>query len=110
MAVTGANSWHSRLVMAGLVPAIPINLALCHPDRDRRDKPGNDAMSFAPVTNGDARGQVGSHGRPLRAYRGVPGSCRALIVHRRFILPHSRLATRLSEFPRIIAHIRAAAC
>jgi hypothetical protein len=32
---------------------------------------------------------------------------RALIVHRGFILPHSRLETRLSDSPRIIAHIRA---
>jgi len=34
---------------------------------------------------------------PPKAYRSVPGSWRALIVHRRFILPHSRLATRLSD-------------
>jgi hypothetical protein len=48
-AVTGAKLVATHLVMAGLVPAIPINLAWCHPDRDRRDKPGDDAMSFAPV-------------------------------------------------------------
>jgi hypothetical protein len=42
--------------MAGLVLAIPINLALCHPDRDRRDKPGDDAMSFAPATRRDPTG------------------------------------------------------
>src|SRR5258706_15594035 len=28
--------------MAGLVPAIPMMGALCPPDRDRRDKPGDD--------------------------------------------------------------------
>jgi len=32
-------------------PGHPDNRALCHPDRDRRDKPGDDATSFAPVTN-----------------------------------------------------------
>src|SRR5713101_3093257 len=40
--------------MAGLVPAISIIGALCPPDRDRRDKPGDDAWattSFAPVTS-----------------------------------------------------------
>jgi hypothetical protein len=36
----------SHVVMAGLVPAIPIR-AVCHPDRDRRDKPGDDARGFA---------------------------------------------------------------
>jgi len=39
--------------MAGLVPAIPIISAPYPPDRDRRDKPGDDepaATSFAPVT------------------------------------------------------------
>jgi hypothetical protein len=36
--------------VAGLVPAIPIIGHACHPDRDRRDKPGDDATSFAPVT------------------------------------------------------------
>jgi hypothetical protein len=30
-------------------PGHPDNRALCHPDRDRRDKPGEDATSFAPV-------------------------------------------------------------
>jgi hypothetical protein len=25
------------------------DVALCHPDRDRRDKPGDEATSFAPV-------------------------------------------------------------
>ena len=33
----------------GLVPAISINLALCHPDQDRPDKRG--ATSFAPVSS-----------------------------------------------------------
>jgi len=37
--------------MAGLVPAIPINRALCHPERDRRDKPGDDATTFTPLTD-----------------------------------------------------------
>src|SRR5258706_11028365 len=31
-------------------PGHPDSMAQCHPDRDRRDKPGDDAMSFAPVT------------------------------------------------------------
>jgi hypothetical protein len=31
-------------------PGHPDNRALCHPDRDRRDKPGDDATSFAPAT------------------------------------------------------------
>ena len=37
--------------MAGLVPAIPLRDAQCHPDRDHRDKPGDDdaAMSADPV-------------------------------------------------------------
>ena len=48
--VTGAKLVAAPLVMAGLVPAIPIIGHLCHPDRDRRDKPGDDATSFAPVT------------------------------------------------------------
>ena len=42
------------LVMAGLVPAIPIIGALCRPGRDRRDKPGDDklaATSFAPIAD-----------------------------------------------------------
>src|SRR6266481_367722 len=43
----------SYFVMAGLVPAISIIGALCPPDRDRRDEPGDDAWgatSFAPLT------------------------------------------------------------
>jgi hypothetical protein len=36
--------------VAGLVPATPIVEALCPPNRDRRDKPGDEATSFAPVT------------------------------------------------------------
>jgi len=32
------------VVMAGLVPAIPIIEALCSPDRDHRDKPGDDNL------------------------------------------------------------------
>ena len=31
-------------VMAGLVPAIPITKAPCSPDRDHRDKPGDDKL------------------------------------------------------------------
>ena len=30
--------------MAGLVPAIPMGLAPCPPDRDRRDEPGDDTL------------------------------------------------------------------
>jgi len=48
----GKTHGSSYLVMAGLIPAIPIIGALCPPDRDRRDKPGDDepaAASFAPV-------------------------------------------------------------
>ena len=34
---------HTQSVMAGLVPAIPLSIAQhCHPERDRRDKPGDD--------------------------------------------------------------------
>jgi hypothetical protein len=29
--------------MAGLVPAIPLRMASCSPERDRRDKPGDDS-------------------------------------------------------------------
>ena len=42
--------------MAGLVPVIPIIDAQCPPDRDRRDKPGDDepaATRFAPHRNHD---------------------------------------------------------
>src|SRR5215468_3090130 len=49
----GKTHGDSYLVMAGLVPAIPIVWALSFPDRDRRDKPGDDelaATSFVPVT------------------------------------------------------------
>ena len=39
---------HQRFVMAGLVPAIPIDMApYCVPKRDRRDKPGDDIILFA---------------------------------------------------------------
>ena len=39
----GRNTYGvSCLVMAGLVPAIPIIGALSPPDRDRRDEPGDD--------------------------------------------------------------------
>jgi len=49
----GKTRGRSYWVMAGLVPAIPIIGAPCPPDRDRRDKPGDDepaATSIAPVT------------------------------------------------------------
>ena len=36
--------------MAGLVPAIPIDLAPCRPKRDRRDKPGDDKC-YLPFFN-----------------------------------------------------------
>src|SRR5258708_40149943 len=39
---TGVNALMSRH---------PDNRALCHCDRDRRDKPGDDVTSFAPVTS-----------------------------------------------------------
>src|SRR5262245_33406061 len=42
----------SHSVMAGLVPAIPIFMALCLPDRDRRDKPGDDA---SPITRSQSQ-------------------------------------------------------
>jgi len=32
-------------------PGHPNNRALCDSDRDRRDKPGDDATSFAPLTD-----------------------------------------------------------
>jgi hypothetical protein len=32
--------------MAGLVPAISIRVALCVPNRDRRDEPGDDIQSY----------------------------------------------------------------
>jgi hypothetical protein len=35
--------------MAGLVPAIPIIQALCPPDRDRRDEPGDDESAANPM-------------------------------------------------------------
>ena len=37
-----AYSCASQLVMAGLVPAVPLREARCPPNRDRRDKPGDD--------------------------------------------------------------------
>ena len=43
----------SYLVMAGLVPAIPMVGAMCPPDRDRRDEPGDDESGdarFSPLT------------------------------------------------------------
>jgi hypothetical protein len=39
---------HERqFVTAGLVPAIPMRIALCSPKRDCRDEPGNDNGDFA---------------------------------------------------------------
>jgi hypothetical protein len=35
-------------VMAGFIPAIPLRGAPCQPDRDHRDKPGDD-ISFCLV-------------------------------------------------------------
>jgi hypothetical protein len=35
--------------MAGLVPAIPIIWARCPPNRDRRDKPGDDDLRGAMI-------------------------------------------------------------
>src|SRR5713101_9622156 len=49
----------SRLVIAGLVPAISIRRAQCADYRDGRDKPGHDqvgtATSFAPITDDMAK-------------------------------------------------------
>jgi hypothetical protein len=47
-------------------PGHPDNLAWCHPDRDRRDKPGDDAMSFAPANN--------HNNVPVRSKARIPGS------------------------------------
>src|SRR5215472_14134301 len=50
----GESRGDCYLVMAGLVPAIPILAAPCQRDRDRGDKPGDDesaATSFAPLTS-----------------------------------------------------------
>src|SRR5262252_5861027 len=40
-----------HFVMAGLVPAIPIIRALCSPDRDRRDKPGDDKSATTATSD-----------------------------------------------------------
>ena len=50
-----ARSFHP--VMAGLDPAIPLRRRMCSPDRDHRDKPGDDgegarrfkAIDFLPI-------------------------------------------------------------
>src|SRR5215471_14879998 len=47
-AKSGSISSEYALVTAGLVPTMAI--VRRHPDRDRRDKPGDDARSFAAVT------------------------------------------------------------
>jgi hypothetical protein len=46
---TGRTRVGSQLGHGRACPGHPDNVALCHPDRDRRDKPGDDAMSFAPL-------------------------------------------------------------
>jgi len=46
----GQKSWQFPLGHGRACPGHPDNRALRHPDRDRRDKPGDDAMSFAPLT------------------------------------------------------------
>ena len=43
--------------MAGLVPAIPLMRAQCHPKRGHRDKPGDD--KFGPVRNRAGNFSVG---------------------------------------------------
>jgi hypothetical protein len=45
----GKRRGGSYLVMAGLVPAISMIGALCPPDRDRRDKPGDDENGVPQV-------------------------------------------------------------
>jgi len=55
---SGKTRGSSHSVMAGLVPAIPIIGAPCHPDRDRRDKPGDDqsaATRFASLTRSTSK-------------------------------------------------------
>jgi hypothetical protein len=47
--VPGAKLVAAPLGHGRACPGHPDNRALCHPDRDRRDKPGEDATSFAPV-------------------------------------------------------------
>jgi hypothetical protein len=37
--------------MAGLVPAVPLMRAQCHPERGRRDKPGDDSYLNAVSTS-----------------------------------------------------------
>jgi hypothetical protein len=49
--VTGAKLVAAPLGHGRARPGNPDNRALCHPGRDRRDKPGDDATSFAPVTS-----------------------------------------------------------
>src|SRR6266478_5372383 len=49
-AVTGAKLVAAPLGHGRACHGHPDHRALCHPDRDRRDKPGDDATSFAPVT------------------------------------------------------------
>src|SRR5262249_30594296 len=71
--------------MVGLVQAIPINLALRCPDRDRRDKPGDDATGFAPLQKIKLRVRATA----AEAHHGVPNlydttvrqtcSCRLLV-------------------------------
>src|SRR6266849_4329323 len=46
----GQKSWQFPLGHGRACPGHPDNRALRHPDRDRRDKSGDDATSFAPVT------------------------------------------------------------
>src|SRR5258708_38787254 len=45
MSAKGKTRGRSCLVVAGLVPAIPIVEAPCPVDRDRRDKPGDDELA-----------------------------------------------------------------
>jgi len=62
-------------VMAGLVPAISTIGTLCAPDRDRRDKPDDDARaatSFAPLTQ-----PSGLRQRVFRVWGPNPRFCHA---------------------------------
>jgi predicted cobalt transporter CbtA len=67
--------------MAGLVPAIPLMPASCPPDRDHRDKPGDDGFEkFASTITrvlcgaGYAVIQIALQFPVLNGARGTPGN------------------------------------
>jgi hypothetical protein len=52
----GSQGFNERILVFPLghgrtCPGHPDNPAPCYPDRDRRDKPGDDDVSFAPLPN-----------------------------------------------------------